>query len=64
MNGKKIDDLNPTVLVIRKKKYSLDDAGCPEQLEAEAYNQKQVQGARLEWTKKTIFKGAQIKTIK
>ena len=42
MNGKKIDEMNPTVLVIRKKKYSLDDAGCPEQLEAEAYNQKQV----------------------
>ena len=64
MDGKKYDETNPTVLVIRQKKYSIDEnSRCPEQLEAEAYNQKQVQGAKTEWTKKTIFKGAQIRLL-
>ena len=59
MDGKQYDDTLATALVIKKKKYSLDEnSGTIEQLEAEAYNQKQVQGARQEWTKKTIFKGA------
>ena len=39
MDGKRYDESNPTVLVIRQKKYSLDEnSRCPEQLEAEAYN--------------------------
>ena len=63
MNHQANDESNPSVLVIRKKKYSLDETKGPEHLEAEAYNQKKVQGARTAWTKKTILKGAQIKTV-
>ena len=53
------------VLVIRQKKYSLDETPVPEHIEAEAYNQtKKPRGKSTEtsWTKKTILKGTTIKT--